>query len=947
MPNTRRKSGLPGLYLPLITLIGLIVPRRLRADWRQEWEAELRCRETLLAEWDKLNWQTKLDLSRRSLGALADALWLQPRRWEDEMIQDLRFGVKMLYKNVGFSVVVMLTLGFGIGVNTALFTAFNALVLKPLPLKDADSVVVVRGVPESGQRARRFSFADYQDYAARSQTMTGLTLMSETGATLGIEHSRPSDGQSQREDFGQVSCQLVAANYFSLLGAEMALGRGFLPEEERTPGTHPVAVLSHYFWELAFKSNPQVIGQTVRLSGQPFVIVGVAGKEFIGTTPNRPAVWLPLMMRNALYQEFQEADAQSWHTDRKVAGFNMLGRLKPGVTVAQAQADLSALTAQLAVEYPGANRPGENRNVAVQLKRAPGFVSQDEEDGTGQIFLILPLSVGLVLLIACANVANLMLARAARRQKEIATRLALGATRWRIIRQLLTESLLIALLGGALGLALAWWSLSVLYPLLLAEFPISATFRASIAINLEPDYRVFGFTLLMVLLTGIAAGLAPAWQASRPNLTLALKGEGSVLGEHLSQSRLRNALIVMQLAFSLVLLVSAGLLVRNLQKLQTIDTGFETARLFTMEADLGMARAQQTETLRQQLETRLRALPDVQSVSRVSHVPLSGQLPESAVALPGQTDLASLQDVSYDIVSPTHLATLGIPLLHGRNFTEQEANSGARVAVISLATVRKLWPQFDDPSQALGQSIGIQAGQAVQSGQPGASSSAQTEGDVSPASFPIYQVIGVTRDLITGLVFRPDGPLVYLPFTPGGRGGENLLVRTRTDANRVMARMRAETAALNPNATLAVKSTAEWQALQTTPFRIAANLAQVLGIVALLLAAIGLYGVMSFVVAQRTREIGIRVALGAEPQGILTLFLKQGMRLISLGILLGLLGGAAIARLLAIILVNLSPFDPLTFGGVSLCLILVALLATYLPARRATQVDPMIALRHD
>ncbi len=852
------------------------------------------------------------------------------------MIQDLRYGVRMLLKQPGFSVVVMLTLALGIGVNTALFTFFNALALKPLPLKDVNSIVEIEGVPETGKRVQRFSYPDYQDYAARSRTMAGLTLISETGATLGIEHAKQGEAQSQREEFGYVKCQLVAANYFSLLGANMALGRGFLPEEERAPGTHPVAVLSHYFWEMAFKSDPQVIGKTVKLAGQSFVIVGVTAKDFIGTTPNRPACWLPLMMRDALY-ETTSAQAPSWHTDRNVASFDLWGRMKPGVTQAQAQAELTALTAQLAREYPG-----ENRQAAVKLNRAPGFVSVDEE--VGQILLILPLSVGLVLLIACANVANLMLARAARRQKEIGTRLALGATRGRIIRQLLTESLLIAAAGGALGLLLAWWSLNVLYPVLLSQFSTSSMFLASIALDLQPDYRVFGFTLLMALLAGVAAGLAPAWQASRPNLTAALKGEGSVFGEHLSQSRLRNALIVAQLAFSLILLVSAGLLVRNLQKLQTLDTGFETARLFTVEVELGHSRRQQTEALRQQLETRLRALPDVQSVSRVSRAPLSGQVPRSAVVLAGQTagtDRAHLLNVAYDFVSSNHLETLGVRMLSGRNFTEQEADAGARVVVMSAAAVRKLWPQFTDPGQALGQSFGIEDA-AINPVAP-----ATTAQAASAASFPVYQVIGVMRDTTTGLVIQRNDPLVYLPLSPGNPYGEQLLVRTRTDAGRVMGAVRAEVVALNAEATLAMKSTAEWLDLQTTPFRIAANVALALGLAALALASIGLYGVMSFVVAQRTREIGIRMALGAESGNILALFFKQGLRLIAVGILIGLLGGAGVARLLAMILVDLSPFDPLTFGGVSLCLTLVALAATYLPARRATKVAPMIALRHD
>ena len=918
-------------WLWLIALVGVIVPRRWRADWRQEWEAELHSREAMLAQWDRLDWKNKLDLLWRSTSAFWDAVWLQPKRWEDNMFQDLRFGARMLLKSPGFTAVVILTMALGIGVNTAMFTVFNALALKPLPLKDVDTIVEITGVPQPGQRTRRFSYPEYQDYSARTQTMTGLTLISEMGATLGIEQANPGEAQSQREEFGYVNCQLVASNYFSLLGANMALGRGFLPEEERTPGTHPVAVLSHYFWERAFKSNPQVIGQTIRLAGQLFVVVGVTAKEFIGTAPNRPAFWLPLMMRDTLYG-VSPADVPSWHIDRGATSFGMWGRMKPGVTTAQAQAELHSITEQLARQYPG-----ENRKATVSLKRAPAFVSFDED---GELLLLPPLSVLLVLLIACANVANLLLARAAKRQKEIGTRLALGATRLRIIRQLLTESMVIALVGGGLGLLLAWWSLVVLYPVMLSQFALSSSFLASLVFDLQPDFRVFGFTLAMVLLTGVIAGLAPAWQASRPNLTLALKGEGSVFGEHLSQSRLRNALIVAQLAFSLILLVSAGLLVRNLRTLQTIDTGFETARLFAVEVDLGATRPRQTEELRQQLEARLRAMPDVQSVSRVSRAPLSGQAPETAVALPGQIDRAHLPEASYDFVSPSHLETLGVPLLGGRNFTEQEANSGAHVVVMSAATVRKLWPQYTNPGQALGQSVGIEAGEVA----PGTPLKVEA---ASPARFPVYQVIGVTRDTVSGLVFRRNDPLMYLPLSPGNPNGEHLMVRTRTDANRVMANLRAEVTALNPEATLAMKATADWLDLQTTPFRIAANIALALGLAALLLASIGLYGVMSFVVAQRTREIGIRVALGAEPHSILTLFLKQGMRLIGVGILLGLLGGAAVARLLALILVDMSPFDPLTFGGVSLCLTLVALLATYLPARRATKVAPMIALRHD
>jgi putative ABC transport system permease protein len=934
MSEKKGRSPQIGFWHWLLRFIGLIVPARLRADWRQEWEAELHWREQQLAEWDKLDTKHKRELMWHSAGAFVDALWLQPKRWEDEMLQDIRYGVRMLLKRPGFSAVIMLTLALGIGVNTALFTVFNALVLKPLPLPDVENVVEVQKTPEPGQDGRRFSYPDYRDYAARAQTLTGLTLITEMGATLGIEHTSKGAAQAQREEFGVVNCQLVSANYFSVLGAPMALGRGFLPEEERTPGTHPVAVLSHYFWERSLKSDPQVIGQTIRLAGQPFTIVGVTAKEFVGTAPNRPTCWLPLMMRDALGGAPQ-AQSPGWHTDRSDLAFDLWGRLKPGVTLAQAQAEMSALTEQLGQEYPG-----ENRKATVQLKRAGGFVAIDGE--VGQVLLILPLSVALVLLIAGANVTNLLLARAANRQKEIGTRLALGATRLRIMRQLLTESLLLAVAGGLLGLWLAWWAMKVLFPLLLAQFVLPDNFLASLAIDLRPDYRVFGFTLLLALLTGVAAGLAPALQASRPNLTQALKGEGSVFGEHLSQSRLRNGLIVVQLACSLMLLLSAGLLVRNLHKLQMIDTGYETARLFAVEVDLGYARTQQTEDLRQQLAARLRALPDVQSVSRVSRAPLTGQAPNTAIALAGHPALADrthLPEARYDFVSPSHLETLGVPLLSGRNFTEQEANSGARVVVLSAAAVRKLWPQFTNPSQALGQSLGIEAGELTPATAP--------DGTATPAQFPVYRVIGVARDTITGLIVVRNDALMYLPLSPDNPYGSQLLVRTRTEAARVMAAIRAEVTALNPDATLAMKATAELLDLQSAPFRIATKLALGLGLAALLLASIGLYGVMSFVVAQRTREIGIRVALGASSHGILALFLQQGMRLIGIGVLLGLLGGAAIARLLTLILIDLSPFDPLTFGGVSLCLTLVALLATYLPSRRATKVDPMVALRHE
>jgi putative ABC transport system permease protein len=558
--------------------------------------------------------------------------------------------------------------------------------------------------------------------------------------------------------------------------------------------------------------------------------------------------------------------------------------------------------------------------------------------------LLLPVSAALVLLIACANVANLWLTRASQRQKEIGVRLALGASRGRIIRQLLTESVLVASLGGLAGLSLAVWLLKGLYHVLLASAPIPPLWRDSIFLNFTPDYRVFGFTLLMALLAGLAAGLAPALQASRPDLNATLKDEGSTFGRRLSQSRLRNGLIVAQMAVSLTLLVSAGLLTRNLLKLQTVETGIQVRNLFSVVADLDEPNPPRQLELRRQLADRLRALPGVQSVSQALRQPFGG-----AGATPITLDNQAYNpdrslSAKYNFVSPTHLATLGIPLVRGRNFTEQETNSGAPVVVISESTAQKLWPQLKDAGAAIGKHIGVAAA-ALKADDDNLQAKI---GAVAVAeNFPQYEVIGVAGNTRSGRVTQPDDVFLYLPLKPDSSLGEFLLVRATGEPQSVMAAVRGEAEALDPRLNVVVQRTAEHLQFQTIPFRVAANIAVTLGLLALFLATVGLYGVMSFVVTQRTREIGIRISLGAEPRAVIALILRQGLRLIVYGVALGLAGGAGISRLLAAALVDLSPLDPLAFGGVSVCLTLVALLACWIPARRATKVDPLTALRHD
>jgi predicted permease len=934
----RREITFRKPHLWLIALLGVIVPRRLRADWRMEWEAELRNREAMLTDWDRLGWRNKFDLLRRSLSAFWDALWLLPRRWEDDMIQDLRYAVRMLIHRPGFTFVAVATLALGIGVNTALFTLFDAFMLKPLPLKDPGSLVIFNGVDKSGERRNLFSYLDYLDYRARNTTLSDLVAWNKVAVVLGEARDRSDDLSVMREGSGYLFGQIVSANYFSALGAEMALGRGFLPEEERAPGERPVVVLSHFFWQRQFNGDPNVVGKTIRLQGQPFTIVGVTAREFIGTTADTPAFWAPLMMRDQLILP-GGWNHRRWLTERDADSFVLVGHFKTGLSQAQARADLNVIAQGLALQFPS-----KGRKTGVMTKSGASFIPFDVE----LLPLIAPLlvAVALVLLIACANVANLLLARAVIRQKEIGVRLALGASRFRVIRQLLTESVLVSGIGGLAGLLTAWWTLRALCPLALARLPIPATMRESFSVNLEPDYRIFGFTLLITLIAGVAAGLAPALQASRPDLNSALKDEGSTFGQHLSQSRLRNGLIVTQLAVSLALLIAAGLLVRNLQRAQTIDLGFEPQNLLSVAVNLPLdsnvtsaESARKGIELRRRLAERLRALPGVKSVSQAFRQPSTGAPPSAVVTIAGRASPDGHPFLArYNFVSPEHFETLGIRIVRGRGFTEREANSDVPVVVVSEAAAMRFWPGQD----AIGQHIGVAAAALG----PGAESGAARQTSNSGAA-PSYEVIGVARDTRSGWVWQKDEAFLYAPLGPDNRLGDYLLVRAAGNAERVMAEARGEAEAIDPRLSVVAQRTSDHLDVQMTPFRALALIAGALGALALLLASVGLYGVMSFVVTHRTREIGVRVALGAHSADVVRLFLKEGLRLTVVGLAIGLAIGAGVSRLLTAALIGLSPLDPLAFGGVSIFLTLVALLATYLPARQATKVDPMAALRRE
>jgi macrolide transport system ATP-binding/permease protein len=846
--------------------------------------------------------------------------------------QDIHYGSRALLKQRGFTIVAVLTLALGIGVNAALFTVFDALVLKRLPLKDPDSLVNLDGGTDAeGRRLRLFSYPDYLEYRDQSDVFSDLIAWNKIRATLGEAPPNQDDSSAFAEGYEYLFGQIVTGNYFRALGPEMILGRGLRPDDDRLTGEQPVVVLSHGCWKRRFDSAPAIVGKTIVLQGQPFSVIGVTAPEFVGTTPDAPSFWAPLMTRDQLIQAGGWG-YKRWLTDRDTEVFTLLGRLKPGVTRRQAQAATQIVTDRLAQSYPSAGR-----KTTVKLGSSATFVTLDGE--VMPLVLPLLLGFGLVLLIACANVANLLLARAAGRQREIGVRLALGASRWRVVRQLVSESLLLALAGGGVGLLFAVWTLSALYPIVLSAIPLPEGLADQFSLNLTPDWRVFGFTLLVATVAGIAAGLAPALQASKPDLTAALKEEGSALHANLSQSRLRSILVVAQMAVCLSLLIGAGLLFKNMHRLQAVDTGMSTKNVFAVAVGLSRLRTAgpdaRDDDLRHELAGRLRATPGVVAVSEAYRQPLSGEMGNTAVLLPGES-AEHPREARFNFVSAEYFRTLSIPLVRGRAFTAQEVNAQAPFVVISEATAQRYWPGADP----LGKRMGIPATA------PSAQGESSTKENDAPPTYRQYEVIGIARDVRSRWVWDKDETFIYVPLPPASSFGY-LLVRTQSDLAGTMGSVRGLAATIDPSLRVSVRRVEENFAFQIAPFRAVAWVSGVLGMLALLLASVGLYGVMSFVVARRTREIGIRVALGAESADVVRMFLMQGLRLTAIGIVLGVIGGALISRLLAMVLIDLSPLDPVAFGSVSLFLTMVALLAIYVPARRATRVDPLVALRYE
>jgi predicted permease len=914
----------PRSYLWLIRFIGLIVPRRLRADWRQEWEAELRYRETLLAGWDNLNWKTKLDLFRRSLGAFWDALWLQPQRLEDEMFQDLRYGVRMLLKHKAVTGVAALSLALGIGANTALFSLVDAVLLKMLPVKNPEELVLfkwlsgpnrmagtVDGItatdPETGLRgSASFSYATFTQFRAHNQTLTDIFAFAP------VQQLNVNIG-GQAEIAGG---QLVSGNYYAGLGVPALLGRTILDEDDRA-GAQPVAVLSHRYWQRRFGGDAAIIGQTINVNNTPCAVIGVMPPAFVGALQVGEAPDLSL----ALATEPRLRQGGSSLTQPWLWWVRVMGRLKPGVNAEAARASLEGVFQRSAAEgweaLPPQRRTSQNAGPrdAPHLRLTPGGQGLTEARAAyAQPLKILLVVVGLALLIACANVANLLLARAEARRKEIAVRLALGAGRARLIRQLLTESVLLASLGGVGGLLFAWW----MKDLLLMWHP---WYASGLQLDLRLDWRVFGFTTAMSLLTGALFGLAPALRATRVELAPALKENA---GGASRRARLSQALVVAQVAMSLALLVGAGLFARTLRNLSNVEVGFnrDNLLLFRVDPRLNNYRDEQIADLYERMVTRLEAVPGVRAASFARHPLLSGSAMRDGINVQGQPSRGGNNGVYVMRVHANFFATMEMSLQAGRSLRAQDDHRAPRVAVINQAVARKFFGH-DNP---LGQRFGFGA----------------------PENNSQIEIVGVVSDAKYTSLRQENPATVYIPYTQERPTQMNFAVRAAGDPTALVASIRAAVREVDGNLPLFDIKTQRRQAEESlAQERLFARLTGFFAALALVLSAIGVYGVLAHTVAQRTREIGIRMALGATRRAVVRLVVAQGMGLVLVGVALGVAGALALTRLVASMLFGVRAHDPLTFGAVVLLLAGVALLACYAPARRAARIDPLQALRHD
>ena len=800
--------------------------------------------------------------------------------------QDLRYGLRTLVKNPGFTIVAVIALALGIGANSAIFSVVNTVLLRPLPYKNPDQLVMVWEDDTKGGYPRDTpAVGNYIDWRDQNQVFESMAAMADLSVNM------TGSGEPER-----ISGQLVSANLFSLLGVEPQLGRAFLPEEDQ-PNGNCVVTLSHGLWQRRFGSDKNIIGKALTLNGGSCTVVGVMPPTF--QFPNRETeLWTPI------------AFSPQQVTNRRRHYLEVIARMKPGVTLQQAQAEMNTIAVRLQQQYPDQN---------ADLGAA---VTPLHEHLTGDIkpaLLILLGAVGFVLLVACANVANLLLARAAVRQKEIAIRVALGASRFRLIRQFLTESLLLAALGGGVGLLLSLWGVSLLQSFV----PENISQVKAVTI----DGKVLIFTLLVSLLTGLIFGLAPATQASNFNLNETLKEGGRDSAAGSRGNRIRGLLVIAEVAVSLLLLIGAGLLINSFLRLRNVDPGFRTDNLLTMKVvlpktkypDQARRSAFYTELLR-----RVEALPGVKSAGVTTNLPLYRQGNSNSITIENRPAPAPGQEpsIATRVISPHYFQTMGIQLLQGRPLGAEDKADSPGVVVISETMARKYWPGED----AVGKRLAV--------GRP-----------ESPDDW--LTIAGVAKDVRQFGLDAASKPQMYLPYEQAAFFEPNdLVISTNVEPLSLAATVRKAVWEVDKDQPVSdIRTMEDILSESIARQRFSMLLFGIFAVVALVLAAVGIYGVMSYSVAQRTREIGLRMALGAKASDVLKMVVGQGLKLVLIGIVVGLAAAFILTRVMTSLLFGVSATDPVTFIAISLVLIGVAVLASFIPARRATKVDPMVALR--
>lgn len=841
------------------------------------------------ARHEKLPRREPVPAGGETAGNLAGDLW-----------RDLRYACRTMRKNPFFVLFAVLTLGLGIGANTAVFTLINTLILNPLPVyKPSELAAVSASKTKNLSRSKGalpISYADLKDYQAKNEVFSSLAgYTSPRVVTLHV-------GRNSQRMFAE----LVTGNYFSTLGLKPAIGRFFSPIENSSPGAHPVAVLNYGTWQGNFGGEKDIIGKTLRLNNTVFTVIGIAPPKFIGINAVfGPDLWIPASMAEQLLPN----EMKNALSDRVKVEFLGAGRLRPGVSRAEAQANVTTIAAGLSREYPDAD---QGRTATVWPISVILFASSF--GGSSPVVLasfVLLTVVGIVLLIACSNVANLLMARAAAREHEFALRMATGASRGRLVRQLLTESLLLGVLSGLLGVGSAYAGLGFLWSFL----PSSANFVVP-----KLDATVLLFGLLISLLTGFVFGTVPAWRASRIGLADALKQEGHTVGKSRRGISFANTLLVGQVAFSFLLLAMAALFLRSIGQAYEIDPGFQTKHLAIVLTNPGQTgyNEAQARAFYKDLRERVAAMPGVASVSWASNLPLWGNT-QNGLRIEGREQRSKADTIStiVNTVDVDYFETAGVPIDRGRAFTNIDQKSSTPVAIINEKLAHDYWPAGD----ALGKRIQL------------------------PGEQKARQIVGIARTADYSTLAEPPQACVYVPLAQKYSDAMTLYVRTKGDPREILLPVQREIHTIAP-AILAKDARTGRQIVNDGLFqaKMGVGLLTIFGLLALGLASIGLYGILAYSVSQRKKEIGVRMALGAARSNVLRLVLKQGMSLVALGVLIGLIAALAVGRLLSRMLYGVSPADPMSIAGAAAVLLLIALVACYLPARRASRVDPLVAL---